>query len=57
MVLSAVVWRTENCYNGREGSRSAPPMHLVAVDLNLMRSNDRNVIILLQQFLEVPDRI
>lgn len=38
VVLAAVVWRGEDRYNGGEGLLAAPPVHLVAVVLNLMRS-------------------
>ena len=43
---SAVVRCTENCDHRGESLRTTPSVHLIAVNLNLMSSNNREKVIL-----------
>ena len=40
VILTAVVWRTEHSDDRGEGLVTTPSVHLVAVDLDLMRANN-----------------
>ena len=51
VVLAAVVWRAEDRDHGRERRVAAPSVHLVPIDLHLVSSDNRDVIILLEHFL------
>lgn len=52
VVLAAVVWGTENGNNRRESLVAAPAMHLVAVNLHLVGTNDRNEVVGAQDLLD-----
>ena len=39
LVFTAIIGRAEDCNDRREGLVPAPPMHLIAINLHLMRSN------------------
>jgi len=54
VVLTAVVWRAKNSNDRWECSISTPSMHLVAINLYLMCSDDTNEVIVAQ---DVFDRI
>jgi len=51
MILATVVWRAENCDHRGERCCAAPSVHLVPIDLHLVSSDNRDVIILLEHFL------
>ena len=52
MILATVIWRAENCDYRRESLMSAPTVHFVAINLNLMGANDRNEVILSQDLFD-----
>ena len=45
VIWSAVVWRTENCYDWGMCGFTAPSVHLISVDLNLMSPNYWKIIV------------
>lgn len=51
LILTAVVWRTEDSNDRGEGLVTAPSVHFVSVDLDLVRSNHRNEVVRAQDLL------
>ena len=52
VILAAVIWRREDRDYRRECRLTTPSVHLVAVVLHLMRPDDRQVVILSEQFFD-----
>lgn len=52
LVLAAVVWRAEDSDDRREGLVTTPSVHLVSIDLNLVRSDNRNEVVRSQNLLD-----
>ena len=52
VVLAAVVWRAEDCDNRWESLMSTPSMHLITINLDLMRPNHRDEIVCPQDLLD-----
>jgi hypothetical protein len=48
----AIVRCTENSDNRRKSLSTTPSMHLIAIDLDLMSSNDRKKVILLKYLFD-----
>ena len=51
VIFAAVIWRAENRDNRREGLMTTPPVHLVAINLDLMRANYRDEVVSSQDLL------
>ena len=45
LVFTAIIGRAEDCNDRWEGLVPTPPMHLIAINLHLMRSNHRDEIV------------
>ena len=52
VVLAAVVWRAENSDDRWEGLMATPTMHFVAVNLDLMSTDDRDEVVSPQNLLD-----
>lgn len=52
MILATIIWRAKNSDYRREGLMSAPTMHFVAINLDLVGANDRDEIVLAQDLLD-----
>ena len=52
VILAAVIWRAENRDNRREGLMTTPSVHLVAINLDLMRANYRDEVVSSQDLLD-----
>jgi hypothetical protein len=45
MILTAIIWSAKDSNHRRESLVASPTVHLVAIDLNLMGTNDRDKIV------------
>ena len=52
MILTTIVWSTENCDDRWESLVASPTVHFVAIDLYLMSANDRDEIICAQNLFD-----
>lgn len=52
MIFTAIIWRAEYSNYRWECLMAAPTMHLVAVNLDLMRTDDRNEVVLAQNLFD-----
>ena len=52
MILTAIIWRAENGDYRGEGLMATPTVHFVAINLDLVSTNDRNEVVLTQDFLD-----
>jgi len=51
VILTAIIWRAENCDYGWERLVAAPTMHFVAIDLDLMGADDGDEVVLTKDLL------
>ena len=45
VIFTAIIWSTEYCDHRRKGLVASPSVHLVAINLNLMGTNNRDEIV------------
>jgi len=50
VIFAAIIWRAENCDYGWERLVAAPTVHFVAIDLDLMGTDDGDEVVLTQNF-------
>ena len=51
VIFTAIIWSAEYCNHRRKGLVASPAVHLVAINLDLMGTNDRDEIVRSKDFL------